>query len=417
MTEYRKYLDEIINNSYNEIVPIISKIRNIKRCSGCNGSYVNSNCKYCGTKNEELEVLLNSLESMLKRFCDKLSNLPIEKMYINKLFNLLYSINNVEISSVKELLQNYNYPTLYSGFLEQTLDKLKIFDTELSPLEISTLETIIYRNDNSIDMRIIQDFFIHNALFKEQNISYDCFRELIRQFTELYMKRYYSRPKCIVKEQINKDRDLSGGSNYDLIYLKNDDIKKLYKDGNYLILFTIFHELTHAIQFSQIFGNANNIITPFMIDELKEHVLSNETDWYHDENYDVLSYEYEADYYGLYLMDQYLARLSYNINHKLTQKKMDEIIIQMQNKNRTRNGEPTTIEMEFEKVIQNRPDLLKKYKKLNYLYKVVGDEVVAKTREDLIEDSQNILNNPNMSGVQKEMMTKFYEEIIGVSRT
>lgn len=418
MTEYRKYLDEIINNSYNEIVPIISKIRNIKRCSGCNGSYVNSNCKYCGAKNEELEVLLNSLESMLKRFCDKLSNLPIEKMYINKLFNLLYSINNVEISTVKELLQNYNYPTLYSGFLEQTLDKLKIFDTELSPLEISTLETIIYRNDNSIDMRIIQDFFIHNALFKEQNISYDCFCKLVQQFVISFMKDYYPSSECIIQEEIPDHKDSVGGSVYDLIYLKENEIRKLYYEGKYDIFLTIFHELTHTMQFRHIFDNDNFVmISSFTIDELKEHILSHETDWYHKENYDMLSYEYEADYYGVYLMDKYLSNLNYHLNHEITQQKITEFEKSMHNKNRTRNGEPTTIEMEFEKVIQNRPDLLKKYKKLNYLYKVVGDEVVAKTREDLIEDSQNILNNPNMSEEYKTMMVKFYEEYISLNRS
>lgn len=418
MKEYYKYLNEIINNMYNDMEPIVTKVRNIERCSSCGGTYVNNSCKYCRTTNKELEHLVNDLNKLIRRFCDKINNLPIQAININKLFNLLYSIKNVEIPSVKELLQKYDYQSLFSGFIEQTFEKLKVFDTVLSPLEISSIETMIYRNDNQFDMRMIQDFFIHNALFKTQNINYDCFCKLVQQFVISFMKDYYPSSECIIQEEIPDHKDSVGGSVYALIYLKENEIRKLYYEGKYDIFLTIFHELTHTMQFRHIFDNDNFVmISSFTIDELKEHILSHETDWYHKENYDMLSYEYEADYYGVYLMDKYLSNLNYHLNHEITQQKITEFETLMHNKNRTRNGEPTTIEMEFEKVIQNRPDLLKKYKKLNYLYKVVGDEVVAKTREDLIEDSQNILNNPNMSEEYKTMMVKFYEEYISLNRS
>ncbi len=85
---------------------------------------------------------------------------------------------------------------------------------------------------------------------------------------------------------------------------------------------------------------------------------------------------------------------------------------EMENKIRTVNGTITTVTDEFNKLIQKRPDLLKKHILLNYLYKVDGEEVVLKTADELMKDKENMLSNSSLNDQDKATIQDFYEKEI-----
>ena len=107
MDNYQKYLEEIMNNYYNEFKPIIERVRNYK-CPNCGGTYIDSNCKYCNSKNNELEQDINKINYLLNNFKSQIINLPIKEININKLFNLLYSLNDTQ-ECINKFLNDFNY--------------------------------------------------------------------------------------------------------------------------------------------------------------------------------------------------------------------------------------------------------------------------------------------------------------------
>ncbi len=305
MSEYYKYFNEIIENTYDLVSPIVKEINNIGACPNCGGHYIKGTCKYCRTKNEKLEQLVNDLEIYLKSLLEKLENLPIKNININKLFNLLYTCKNIEDSLLNELFTKYNYEEVFQHFFEQNLERLNNCDNEFTPLEMEVFETAISVNKHP-ELNRVYDFFIRNALLKKQNVSFDSFCIVIKHFTESQMKIVYPTVKCQIVEKIPYkicNSKVVGESSYNKITLSKELVKELYNNENFEILITIFHELIHTMQWKEIFTSKDiKAITPLMMTELMEYILTREVSGYYNENYDKISYENEANSSGLYIL-------------------------------------------------------------------------------------------------------------------
>lgn len=379
MEEYRKYLDDLTSTYYNEMKPLVENIIKIGRCKHYNGTYINGECKYCRSFNENLDQYITKLDKLLTRFSETINHLPIKKMPINKLFNLLSTITNTEISNVNNLLSKYDYENYYDAFIEQTLKRIQVYDTTptLSDLEINAFETYILKKEKEEKKEFfepIYHFFIRNALLKQQNISYEGFKHLIKQFTEQLMSCYYPNPHCIIKKEINSntenDNPILGTSFLNKTELKENALYELYHNGNANIFVTIFHELTHTYQFKYIFLNSKSELSNFQIKELKDYILASEKKNYGKENYDYLSHEHEANYKGIQFTIQYLNSLGLIWDKSNLLEEMEKLIRKMDEEKRWIDGKEYDLNELFDNFIQTRPYLLNKYPPLKQLYKI-----------------------------------------------
>ena len=323
-------MDNITKEYYNKVKPLVTKIRNYK-CPNCNGNYTNCECDFCGEKNEELEESLNSLEEILNNF--KLNTKDKDINNINIFFNSLMTIENSQ-DIIKNFLKQYNYQPKFYEYTKEIL--LRINKNEsLSNLDINTIETLIFQKNNNYDLTKLHKYFITQSLQKKQNVSLECFQEIIKQIVETTLQPYYkSNIQCIIKNYKPIDNYITlGENNAYKIYINTDEIEKLYNNQNPNILKVLFHECIHGIQSKKIFQN-NQELDPLSLLEIKDKILSYNNPNYYNENYNNLSFEIEAEYYGQLLASKYTEK---SLITPEIQQKYRNIL----NQTRTLNGQKT----------------------------------------------------------------------------
>ena len=295
------YLNE---SYYQKLEKIIKKIRNYT-CPNCGGKYENETCVFCYATNNDLKNDIEILNQILINITNDIEILNINNIPINTLFNLLNSIP-FEITSIKNFLNKYHYQENFDEFTNEILTKINSNDT-LTALEINCLETLIYQNNND-KTNNLYNYFINNCARGKINVSFECYKLLIKQFVEKLLKAFYKNPKCIITDEQKEHNGLivSGKSKNHKVWINSLEIEEMYKTGNYNLINTIFHELTHGIQYKNIF-NGNQTIDPLVILEIKDSILSENLPNYYKENYNNISFEIEAQYYGLLLSTRYLG--------------------------------------------------------------------------------------------------------------
>ena len=417
MKDYQKYLNQIINNYYSKLEPIIKKIRNC-RCQNCGGEFIDSNCIYCNSKNSELEQDINKINTLLNSFDQQISNLPIKEIYINKLFNLLYSIPNVEITCINNFLTKYNYQKDFYEFSKQTLSKLNQFDIHFDDLEINCLETLIYRNDKNFDLNFIYNYFINRCSRGKQNVSLESYKTIIKQFTEEILKPYYRNSECILTnydKHIKDGKELiqCSGNNAHKIWISISDIENMYYNQNNDIIETIFHEVTHGIQYKNIFYGTQDI-DPLVLLEIQDHILSKYLKNYYEDNYKYISFEIEAELYGTILASNFL-NIDINNNHKMIDKitKLKEKLLL---KKRSINGKESDINNIFNEFIYDHLELLKKHPQLTYLYKINQGKVVQLSQEEMFNNYQQMIDNKNLTEEKRKKYEQFYSQYINLTK-
>lgn len=415
MDAYQDYLNEIINSTYDEIKPLIDKLGEVGRCPGCNGHYLDTHCKYCGYENEELKNIVDSIEFKLNRFIDRISNLPTKTIPINKLFNLLYTLKGIELTSIKNLLSQYEYDKLMIDGYQKSLRKMAKSE-ELTDSELETIEIQIIKNDPALNLEPLFCYFIHEAIVRRPKISYECFEVLIKNYAELKMKAYYAKPKCIIKSSADmsikqKERQTVGQASYDKIWLSEEEVKAMYYEGSTALLNSMFHEIAHTMQYKQAFSGFN--LNVYIIKEIKEHILTQMLEGYYEENYDYISYELEAEFYGITNAIEFLNANGFRVDTERHEKELNDLKIRMFEEKRYYNGEETSVDILFEEVIREHPELLDRHPQLKYLYKVFETKVYPKTEEELIDDYNMFVDDISSTPEDKEFYKKFYGYFLG----
>lgn len=405
-------MDKIIEEYYNDLKPLIKKIRNYK-CINCGGNFTNSKCNYCDQNDKELEQIINKISLILNNISYQLQILNLNNIKINKLFNLLYTLNDSQ-DCINKFLNKYNYKQLFNEFSKEIIKKVQDHNTIFTNLEINVIETIIYQKNNQYNLKYIYHYFINRCFNNKQNVSIDCFKEIIKQLAETTLSPFYKNSTCILENnkaiKINNKNCIQLGSNKAYkIYLNEEEIENLYNNRNPEILITLFHEAIHGIQHKNIFYG-NQEIDPLVILEIKDFILSKIIKNYYNDNYDNLSFEIEADYLGYQLTNQY-------INTKLNDRKISYKFTNiLTNKNRIINGQLKDIDTIFNEIIINHPELLKKHPQLNYLYKIENNKVIPLNEEELYCKYQELIQNPNITEEQRKKYELVYSEYIDINK-
>jgi len=292
--EYKKYFENIKKTQYEDIKNLIEKIRNFKICSNC-GSYKfdNANCKYCYTENNDLKILISSLDVKIKRLNDYIENIPKENIIINKVFNLLYSVCDKKIPSVDNLLEKFDYANKFKKEFEKINDRIKPFETKFSDLELDIINTVIFKEDPNFNMDIIFDEILRNIFIGNKIISFECFKKLISEHTEDIMRYFKIDINCKI---IHFERYEKKGLTYQKMGIANDKqvilndelLKMAYYEQSTMILQSIYHELTHVFQINSFYNNEIKNYNNYMFDMLKDLILSERVQNYYQNKYDSL---------------------------------------------------------------------------------------------------------------------------------
>lgn len=400
-------MDKIIEKYYNELKPIILKINQYK-CKNCGGNFKNNSCEYCDQLDNDLEIEISKLELILNNLKKEIIDLNGKNIKINKLFNLLYILND-KVDCIENFLNKYNYQKYFNEYAQELISRLT--NSNLSDLDINALETIIYQKNNKYDLKNIYQICIDKCINKEKNIDIDCFQEVIKQLAETLLKPFYKNSKCILKqynrkEQNNQHLIISGENRGNKIWLNTNEINDLYYNQNLIILITLFHEVTHGIQHKNIF-NGNQNIDQLIILEIKDHILSKYLPNYYQENYDNISSEIEADFYGYKLTSQY-------INSNITNQEITNKYINILNYKRKINRKIQDIDTIFNEFIKNHPEILNQHPQLKYLYKIENNQVIPLNEEELYLKYQSLIQNTNITNEQKKKYELLFSEYINI---
>lgn len=373
---------------YDEVKRIILEINNITGCSNCGGNFEESACIYCETKDNNLDVLIVRLKEKLEELNNFLKENDINKLTVNRLFNLLFSVSCTKISDIDRLLEKYNYNNLFNEFYTQTLDRLRN-NEELSVLEINILEAIIDKNSKEYNYTELFMLLTKRCIEKRNNISLQSFVKLTMIFTNSLIKNEYPNPKCFLLQDDETKENLivHGSSVFNTINLREADIISLYENGEVDIIDTIFHEFTHTVQYSKIF-RANGIVDPLTLLELKDYILSKENIEYYNNNYKNISYEKEAEWGGLYFSNLFLKTIGHSKNEEVPSN--EALLPYFLDSNRVENGILRDIEDIFDEYIRLKPELLTKYPQLKIMYLIENNEVRRNTQLRSKEDYNQV---------------------------
>lgn len=395
------YIQTTINTWFLRTREVILEINKRCNCSNCGGTFNNSICEFCGVQDLELTNLLQKLNIELLVLTQLLAKREISKIDCNELFNYLILLKDRNILVVNNLLGKYHYIEQYQNLYNQCITKMQQ-GQELDDIELHVIETRILNHEESNDLTYLYDYFITKALKKEKNISFEAFKELIKKFAEANMLPFVENPTCFI---VKEEEDVLGSSLFKYMFLDEETIRALYEEGNPKIIFVISHELRHTELYKRI--SIDNLVSKFIIDEIMELVLME----YNKENYNNVFFEVEAEYLGIPAALEYLKKLKAKLPSKILEEyitKYQTLEVKINDENRTFNGDLTTVEAEFNKIVKDKPEILVKYKQLEMLYKVVDNNVVAKTSDELSSDLEIILANPNIRAESKEFYKNFY---------
>lgn len=401
-------MDIIFEKYYNELKPIVHNI-NQCICKFCGGTFKNCCCDYCEQKDNDLEIDITKLELLLENFIKEAKDLNKSNIRMNKFFNLLYILND-KVDCVNNFLNKYNYQSYFEEYAQELIPRL---NNNLSELDINTLETIIYQKNNQYNLNNIYKTCINKCINKEKNIDLNCFQEVIKQLTEQTLKPFYRNSTCILKkyekiENNGKHFIISGENGGNKIYLNIDEINDMYYNQNLIILITLFHEATHGLQHKNIFYDNKNI-DPLTILEIKDHILSKHLPNYYQENYNNITSEIEADFYGYQLASQYI---DINIMDQEIINKYNNIL----NQKRTINGQEQDIDTIFNIFIKDHPELLKKHPQLEYIYKIDNNQVIPLNEEELYLKYQSLTTSENITDEQIAKYNLLYSQYIDINK-
>lgn len=369
MKEYEDYLNSVCDASYDRAKPFIDIIRRNLVCPTCHGKYHNDKCLYCDKENEDIKEAISHLEDIIQSFNEKTKNLPIKDISFNKFFNLLYSLDNIEIDCINQLLEQFQYNDLMQKYYEN----LNLsFDKKLNPKDIDIIETLIKRNDRDLDE--IYDYVIYDILnnsidCEKPVIDFETFKIMLQNMIVNIIKKISKTPNPTCEILPNQDFNFfdtethftSGEAIADNIKLNELSVKRFYEYGNTAFLSTIYHELRHIYQHYVMLQGKE--ISPLGILMAKDTVLR---DYfgpsYVKENYHNLSYEKDAFIMGEIARLNYLASLGFVANNKdKSLKYIADLQAKLMDKTRVIDGEKYDIDLLFAFIISKNPKYLDLY--------------------------------------------------------
>ncbi len=358
------------------IVQICDEIKNNSKCTSCGGSFDNSTCMYCGNKNTTLENLIGELKNEISI-----------RQVNDDILNSLYSIRNLEINEVNNIIIENNYG-------KKLENKYKDIHSRITSDNLSNddYKYIVYFLDNDLFLGKNSNYYINTLMKKMLTDKLDISNEeklkLIKSFTEMFMRGKVKNPKCVYDEL---DEKTIGESLYNRIELDKTSIIEFLQNKNYIkMLEIIFHECTHTYQTH--IRSVDKEISYIILQETKEYLIRQKNPKYYNENYIKYTEEAEARYCGALFTLQYLDAIGLKVsNNNYFMEVMEREEKLFYDNERTIKGKSTTIDEAFSTYVTD-VSLLNHYPVLKTEYKNHNGVLTKKSMEEIIEDYNNYKN-------------------------
>lgn len=389
-----------------EIINVCKKIKSISKCSACGGSIKQDTCIFCGTKNNELTELISRLDNLINSFRSQvdISNIIVT----NNLFNHLYSINDLEIQSVNQLLSVVNYHNLLEEQFQGITKKINNGD-KLSKEDYDFLCFFLINNQFKDSLKLgVVNVLIKGIAKKECSFDIDALEEIVRIFVEESIKNVMGLkyPHCQIVEY-NNERTC-GSALYGNIFISKAQIKHLVEGKLTYLLRTLFHEMIHVRQYQR---RKDRYISIYDMILLKDKILSDASRKFYDDNYFLLSIENQA------FMNESKETLDYLEKLEITPSKeeLDDINKDYEyHKNfcgatiRIWENVPCELDTLFDKSIYNSPSVLNQYPQLTLEYIIDGNLVRRKNKKEIESEYKDYLEGRlQLNGNPKEIEDYF----------
>ena len=168
------------------IIRICDEIKNKNKCSGCGGSFDYYTCKYCGSEDLGMKSLIDELTKCLDVFNN----------YDSEMLDILYTIRDVNVDIVNDLIKRYNYEEVlrdrYSSVLNMTIS---------DNMGRWTYQQVIYFLENDLFVGSNRSYFITILMKKlicfELDLDVDDILKVIKYMAEMFMGSSFKNPKCV----------------------------------------------------------------------------------------------------------------------------------------------------------------------------------------------------------------------------
>lgn len=411
---YEKYLKDSFASSLTKIKASIEKI-DACTCFVCGGGnfFQDGKCIYCGDINDKYLKAISKVSKEIEKYISFGKKSDISNLFTNDLFDHLYSLKDKGIPQVDQLLAITNYVQSFEKRMKDIEKILPAFFI-MSSKNYQMISFILKYNLCSRDK--IYDYcnyVIRDTIMKHHNFSKDTFKLAIKRFAEETMRQYVTNPLCrFVDIPVEGNSKTLGRAKGNIIEIDNEEMDKAYEHDAREIIITTFHEIRHIHQ-SQRYRDRFEL--PDDIRQIKEAIISKVYKDYDSVNYDLISYEKEAEIRALIAADRYYESLGLIFNHDYEALK-DQIkneFAKYHEQLRMIDGRQASIDVLFEQAINERPELLNSYPQLLYQYKVERSGLVrAKTHDELKTDLSTINSNNSLSKEKKEYLNTVYRFLI-----
>lgn len=403
-----------------KIVDICKQIKNLDHCTNCGGNHSNGICDFCHKENQQLLYQILQLEKELSKLPDNAFN----KDKIDKYLTELYLIRNMDIPIVTETLNNYNYKNTITKIYSSVLDNLEdlVKNNITIPNQINDMMLKLFFNNefSPADEMTVSNMFIRQILNDEGfNIKPIDKEKLVLKATELIATNVLGFKKVYIRikdDYIKNKEDALGLQLKDSLYISREVIHGNPKD----IFPTLFHELIHLKQYKE--KEIDCILSDKNLIQIKDKILSKLIPNYYKINYKNISFEKEAFFYEYRETIDYFNGIGVNIpkeHYAMAVLNSNEHSDFAVNKNRINsNGKEIDIDELFNEFINLNPNYLTQYPQLSFEYKVLDNQVLPKTLEEIQNDYNNFQNgNLKWNGNQEEINSMYLNKMNELTET
>jgi len=303
-----------------------------------------------------------------------LDRLQIETVPINAFFNELFLLRNSGIWEVEELLTKYDYKNVMKNSYIGVQNKINA-NERLTDEDKLCIEFFI-NSHMLIDENVIE-YFLKQALIRDNELSYDTFDVLLTTYAKMRMKKFVSKPVC----KILSESSMQGKKGYSIenkMFLSRENFQKLYYMGVYALIKDMFHELCHIKQYREV--KIEQKKDPFTLLKIKEEILAHYLEDYYVENFEKISYEVEAELFAITELLKLFAK--FGIHFEKDKNPYIDIINRLVTSStddlrKTKDGCQSVNEI-FDCFIMYHPELLETYPQLLEEYEISFDDLVVR---------------------------------------
>jgi hypothetical protein len=353
-----------------ELENFINIYNESNNCPNCGKKVNDSKCPFCGEINKKLEIAIQEVLHYI-------SDLNLKELKLDEVSILLNKIKSFNIPVINGLLEQSNLTSIINDAL---VNREKLDDN---------LYEFLVSNGIDDNAKIVEiDNIFKHVLLRDCKYSPEFIKNLLIFFTEYQAKKFIIDPKVLVNDMQQDNCCAYMSSN--VITLDNQMLENFCKYGTVETISNIFHKIAHSWQYQR--AEVTHDLTYADLEKAKERVIAQNDYHYNDENLERISYEADAKIMECYFTLAYLNRIGLHLNNNLFyQRKMDNAMMALRDKQRIYKGKRLTVDEIFNQVITFNPTLLEKYPQFKVEYKVENNSIRIKTREERKTDEINYI--------------------------